>query len=396
MLLSRHPCLPCCRRSREQQGPFAPRALPRFVATADPSATLSSSADFPVLPVIRPTQLPRISPRDEEGFSSCSLCPCRRAVANHPAGVTRRIDRSATCHAAFAFSVAGSASGTSPFRGHHAFTAVTARRLAPIPRMGLSMGFRSFGFPPACHPATGLPIITPTGLSPAGHSSLFWTHNGAGGFPALRSPVRFTPRLMGPTVAAALSATPAYSTWYTRPSLPRGVYLPSQVLQRMGAFIRAPLPPILSEALRTAGLLRSTGITPSRRYCEPIRHPLVVSRLPGAAGYTAYPASALSGRDEEGFSSCLLCPCRRAVANHPAGVIRPVNRLATDHAAFTLTVAGSASGTSPFRGHHAFTTLRPGDSHPSRGWGCQWASGQSVSLLSAIQLRGFRLLPRRD
>jgi len=63
------------------------------------------------------------------------------------------------------------------FRGHHAFTFVTARRLAPMPRMGLSMGFRSLGFPPACHPATGLPIITPTGLTPAGHSSLFWTHN---------------------------------------------------------------------------------------------------------------------------------------------------------------------------------------------------------------------------
>src|SRR2546422_8559076 len=33
--------------SAEQQGPFAPRALPRFVATPDPSATLSPSADFP-------------------------------------------------------------------------------------------------------------------------------------------------------------------------------------------------------------------------------------------------------------------------------------------------------------------------------------------------------------
>jgi hypothetical protein len=100
--LSRHPCLPCCRRSHEQQGPFAPRALPRFAATAGPSATLSPSADFPGSPVIRPTQLPRISPRDEEGFSSCSLCPCRRAVANHPAGVTRRVNRLATCHTAFA------------------------------------------------------------------------------------------------------------------------------------------------------------------------------------------------------------------------------------------------------------------------------------------------------
>ncbi len=41
----------------DQQGPFAPRALPRFLATTNPSATLSSSADFPGAPVIRPTCL---------------------------------------------------------------------------------------------------------------------------------------------------------------------------------------------------------------------------------------------------------------------------------------------------------------------------------------------------
>src|SRR5690348_18267643 len=41
------------------QGPFAPRTLLRFVATSDPAATLSSSADFPVSPVIRPTLLRR-------------------------------------------------------------------------------------------------------------------------------------------------------------------------------------------------------------------------------------------------------------------------------------------------------------------------------------------------
>src|SRR5262245_661155 len=95
----------------------------------------------------------------------------------------------------------------------------------------------------------------------------------------------------------------------------------------MGVFIIPPLPPVLLEELRTAGLLRSTGITPSQRYYGPIRHPLVVSRFPGDAGYTAYPASALSGRDEEGFSSCSMYPGYRAVANHPAGATRGVNRL---------------------------------------------------------------------
>ncbi len=43
-------------------GPFAPRALPRFNATTDPAATVSSSADFPVVPVIRLTLLQTFLP----------------------------------------------------------------------------------------------------------------------------------------------------------------------------------------------------------------------------------------------------------------------------------------------------------------------------------------------
>ncbi len=45
-----------------QQGPFAPRALPRFNATTDPAATVSSSVDFPVVPVIRLTLLQTLLP----------------------------------------------------------------------------------------------------------------------------------------------------------------------------------------------------------------------------------------------------------------------------------------------------------------------------------------------
>src|SRR5262249_10775817 len=103
----------------------------------------------------------------------------------------------------------------------------------------------------------------------------------------------------------------------------------------------------------------------------------------------------ISPRDEEGFSSCWVCPGRRAVANHPAGGRRRVNRFALPPATFALTVAGSAPGSIPFEATLRSLALRPGDSLPSPGWGCQWASGQSVSLLPAIQLRGFRLLPRR-
>ena len=168
---------------------------------------------------------------------------------------------------------------------------------------------------------------------------------------------------------------PAYSTWPARISLPLSVYPPSQVLQIAGAFLRAPLPPVLMKELRAAGPLRSAGITPPRRYYGPIRHPLVVSRLPGVAGYTAYPASALSGRDEEGFSSCPMCPGSRAVANHPAGATRRVNRPATCHAAFAPTVAGSASGATHFRGHLAFT----------------FVTARELALIPRMRLsRGFR------
>src|SRR5262245_31592545 len=143
----------------------------------------------------------------------------------------------------------------------------------------------------------------------------------------------------------------------------------------MGVFIIPPLPPMLSEECRTARLLPSTAITPLPRYYEPIRHPLVVSRFPGVTGYTAYPASALSGRDEEGFSSCLMGPGARAVANHPAGVTRRVNRFATSHAAFALTVGGSASGATHFRGHLAFTCV----------------TAQTLALIPRMRLsRGFR------
>ena len=127
----------------------------------------------------------------------------------------------------------------------------------------------------------------------------------------------------------------------------------------MGVFIIPPLPPMLLEVLRTAGLLRSTGVTPSQRYYEPLRHPLVVGRLPGAAGYTAYPASALSGRDEEGFSSCSMCPGRRAVANHPAGATRRVNRSATSRAAFTLQLRARPPGRLTFGATARSLALRP-------------------------------------
>ena len=100
-------------------------------------------------------------------------------------------------------------------------------------------------------------------------------------------------------------------------SLRLGVYPPSEVLQIDGTVIMSPLPPMLSEDFRAAGLLGSTGHTPLRRYDQPLRHPLVSGRLPRVAGYTAYLAPPISRRDEEVFARCCARPCHHAVAPTP-------------------------------------------------------------------------------
>ena len=81
----------CWRRNHEQQGPFAPRALPRFIATTRPTATVSSSADFPGDAGYTAYLAPPISRWDEDGFSSCSAHPCHRAAPTTP---PERIDAS--------------------------------------------------------------------------------------------------------------------------------------------------------------------------------------------------------------------------------------------------------------------------------------------------------------
>ena len=82
-----------------------------------------------------------------------SLSPgCR----SHPAGVDRRVSQSATSHTAFAFTVAGSASGAITFGATCAFAYATAWRLAPIPKMRLSRGCRRLVSRPPALRAPGL------------------------------------------------------------------------------------------------------------------------------------------------------------------------------------------------------------------------------------------------
>ena len=96
-----------------------------------------------------------------------SLSPCRRY---HPAGASRRVSRRCDGPCCLRPPVAGSASGASHFRGHlcvHLRYGPVTRR--PSRGWPLSMGFRTFGFPPACHPSYGASALTPAGLTPAEH-----------------------------------------------------------------------------------------------------------------------------------------------------------------------------------------------------------------------------------
>ena len=88
---------------------------------------------------------------------------------------------------------------------------------------------------------------------------------------------------------------------------------------------------------------------PSTHY-TPLRHPLAFGPFPGVAGYRTYLAPTLSRRGEEGFSSCLACPCHCAAASTPPQRAGRSNQFATAPCCLRPTVAGSAFGIH-FRGH---------------------------------------------
>src|SRR5580693_5848370 len=124
--LSSRPCLPLRRRRCKWQGPFAPRTLLRFIASTDPSAALSSSADFPGSPVIRSTLLRRflagtrrVSPVAQHVLVTVLSLPPRRGEQPY-----RSVFGWSFC---LRPTDAGSTLGHLHFRGHNAFTVVTAR-----------------------------------------------------------------------------------------------------------------------------------------------------------------------------------------------------------------------------------------------------------------------------
>ena len=176
MLLSWHPCLPCWPRLAVQQGPFAPRELPRFVTTTGLTATVSPSADFPVLPVIRPTLLHRlldgartVSPVARHVLATVLSLPPRRSDVPH------RSARVMPC--CLRPNLEGSASGVHLFRGH----LWVHSRYGPVtcsPSQGWLCRSASSGFVSSTDAiqATGLLTVALVGLTPTEHASLCWTH----------------------------------------------------------------------------------------------------------------------------------------------------------------------------------------------------------------------------
>ena len=151
-----HPCFPCCQSHRIQQGPFAPRTLLRLIATMDPSDSLSPSTDFPVIPVIR-LPAPQISPRDEEGLSSCLARPCHRAVAKTPPEC--KPPRRSGCNGPCCLRPAdeSSASGSKFSRPFLRSLSLRPDDSLTILRDGFVNRFQSFGFPTLCYPSYEAP-----------------------------------------------------------------------------------------------------------------------------------------------------------------------------------------------------------------------------------------------
>ena len=114
--LSYHPCLPFCLSHCKQQGSLSPRALPRFIDTMNPSYSLSSSATFPVFPVIwLPCSADFSSGRGGSlQLLSVSLSSCCRF---NPARVNRRVSQSADDPCCLRSTEVSSTTGATASRG---------------------------------------------------------------------------------------------------------------------------------------------------------------------------------------------------------------------------------------------------------------------------------------
>ncbi len=142
-----------------------------------------------------------------------------------------------------------------------------------------------------------------------------------------------------------------------RLSLRLDVYSPSQVLQIVGRLCHLVLAfPIAGEVTNSrapslrghcsASSLLRTHPPPSRRRS--------ISRL---RRLYDLPCSGDFSPGREGFSSCLACPCHRAVASTPPRSRCRIGQISAPHAAFALQLQARPSDPLTFEATCAFTFI---------------------------------------
>ena len=108
---------------------------------------------------------PAVSRRDEEGFSSCSVCPCHRAAAITPPKWAGRINQLSTVHAAFALRLWARPSEytlEATWRVYLRCSSMTR----DLPMGDFVDRLQKFGFPPPCYPSYWAPDYYPGGTIP--------------------------------------------------------------------------------------------------------------------------------------------------------------------------------------------------------------------------------------
>jgi hypothetical protein len=144
----------------------------------EPSRRRLVFSRFPGTPGYTTYLAPPIARWDEDGFSSCSACPCHRAAPNHPAGVASRLGQPTACHAAFARRERARPPESFSCRGHH-WVHLRCGPVTRSPSRGwLRRSASSASFPPRIRPKLRRFLtLPPVGLTPTEHASLSWTHS---------------------------------------------------------------------------------------------------------------------------------------------------------------------------------------------------------------------------
>ena len=201
--------------------------------------------------------------------------------------------------------------------------------------------------------------VRPLTPSPASATSY-----AACGFPALRTPARFMPRVMLTYQTGSAFNRSCFIQPPPTPPLPAEPYASAFVLayslrlrscRLMGAFVISSLPPFLPETLQAAGSLRSTGVAPLPSLLQTPPSP---SRLrPTSRGLRLYGLPCCRrflGGTRRASPVARRVLCHRAVTSSPRRSDGSSQPGYGPSCCLRLSVAGSTSGNLAFSGPHPF------------------------------------------